>query len=626
VGAPSQEPPQQASATKTKAKRPRTKHEPPPAIPTKIGTVDIEAFSRNLARLVEEGGRALAAYLKPREEGRDDNSELADEIAEVVKTLGQVAEYWLADPQRAVQVQASLGKAYLDLWASAVKRLAGEAAPPVATPAPGDKRFNDPEWTQNQFFDFLKQAYLITAQWADRLVDAAELNPHTKQKAEFYMRQITNALAPTNFVLTNPELLRETFVSNADNLVRGMHMLAEDIERGGGSLQIRQSDSSMFEVGRNLATTPGKVIFQNELMQLIQYAPSTETVLKRPLLIVPPWINKYYVLDLTPDKSFIKWCVDQGLTVFCISWANPDAHLAQKTFEDYVWQGPFAALDAIKEATGEDKVHTIGYCVGGTLLAVTLAAMAARHDKRIASATLFAAQVDFTYAGDLKVFVDEEQVKVIEHRMSERGYLDSRSMATVFNLLRSNDLLWPYVINNYLKGKAPFPFDLLYWNSDATRLPAANHSFYLRNCYLDNKLAKGSMILGNTPIDLKTVTVPIYNLATREDHIAPAKSVMFGSKLFGGDVRFVIAGSGHIAGVINPPVKKKYQYWTGPKPRNADVEGWLAKAKEHAGSWWPDWLLWITRQSPTEVPARVPGDGALKPIEDAPGRYVRVRG
>jgi polyhydroxyalkanoate synthase len=626
VRAPSQEPAQQQSTTKTKSKQPPSKHAPTPAIPTKIGTVDIEAFSRNLARLVEESGRALAAYLKPREEGRDDNGELADEIAEVVKTLGQVAEYWLADPQRTVEVQTSLGKAYLDLWASAVRRLAGEATPPVATPAPGDKRFNDPEWTQNQFFDFLKQAYLLTAQWAERLVDAADLNPHTKQKAEFYTRQITNAMAPTNFVLTNPELLRETFVSNADNLVRGMHMLAEDIERGGGNLQIRQSDSSMFEVGRNLATTPGKVVFQNELMQLIQYAPSTETVLKRPLLIVPPWINKYYVLDLTPEKSFIKWCVDQGLTVFCISWANPDAHLAQKTFEDYVRQGPLAALDAIKEATGEDKVHAIGYCVGGTLLAVTLAAMAARHDKRIASATLFAAQVDFTYAGDLKVFVDEEQVKAIEHRMSERGYLDSRSMATVFNLLRSNDLLWPYVINNYLKGKAPFPFDLLYWNSDATRLPAANHSFYLRNCYLDNRLAKGSMTLGNTLIDLKAVTVPIYNLATREDHIAPAKSVMFGSKLFGGDVRFVVAGSGHIAGVINPPAKKKYQYWTGPKPRNADIDGWLAKAKERPGSWWPDWLLWITRQSPTEVPARVPGDGALKSIEDAPGRYVKVRG
>jgi polyhydroxyalkanoate synthase subunit PhaC len=594
-------------------------------IPAKIGTVDIEQFSRNLARLVEEGGRALAAYLKPREQGHEDK-ELADEITEVVKTLSEVAEYWLSDPQRTVELQTSLGKAYLDLWASAVRRLAGEPTAPVAAPAAGDKRFSDPEWSQNQFFDFLKQTYLLTAQWADKLVaNAADLSPHTRQKAEFYVRQITNALAPTNFVLTNPELLRETLTSNADNLVRGMHMLAEDIERGGGHLKIRQSDSSMFEVGRNLAVTPGKVIYQNELMQLIQYAPSTETVLKRPLLIVPPWINKFYVLDLTPEKSFIKWCVDRGLTVFCISWVNPDERLAQKTFDDYVRQGPFEALDAIKQVTGEDKVHAIGYCVGGTLLGITLAAMAARGDERIASATLFAAQVDFTYAGDLKVFVDEEQVSALEKRMAERGYLDSRSMATVFNMLRSNDLLWPYVINNYLKGKAPFPFDLLYWNSDATRMPAANHSFYLRNCYLDNRLAKRKMTIDNTPVDLKRVTIPIYNLATREDHIAPAKSVMFGSKFFGGNVRFVVAGSGHIAGVINPPDKNKYQYWTGPKPRSADIDDWLAKAKEHPGSWWPDWLDWITKQSPTEVPARVPGDGPLKPIEDAPGSYVKVR-
>ncbi len=601
------------------------KQEPVQQNPMKIGSVDVEEFSRNLARLIEEGGRALAAYLKPREEGRDD-SEFADEMTEVVKTLGQVAEYWLADPQRTVELQNRLGKAYLDLWASAVKRLAGEEAPPVARPAPSDKRFTDPEWTQNQFFDFLKQAYLLTTRWADTLVsDAAALNPHTKQKAEFYMRQITNALSPTNFVLTNPELLRETLTSNADNLVRGMHMLAEDIQTGGGHLKIRQSDNSMFEVGRNLATTPGKVIFQNELMQLIQYTPSTETVLMRPVLIVPPWINKYYVLDLTPEKSFIKWCVDQGLTVFCISWVNPDAHLAQKTFEDYVRQGPLAALDAIKQATGEDKVHAIGYCVGGTLLAVTLAAMAAWRDERVVSATLFAAQLDFTYAGDLKVFVDEEQVAALEHKMAERGYLESGAMVSVFNMLRSNDLVWPYVINNYLKGKAPFPFDLLYWNADATRLPAANHSFYLRNCYLDNKLSKGKMMLGNTPIDLKAVKVPIYNLATREDHIAPAKSVMVGSKLFGGDVKFVVSGSGHIAGVINPPAKHKYQFWTGPKPRNADIEGWLAKAKENPGSWWPDWLVWLTRQSPTEVAARVPGEGALKPIEDAPGRYVKLR-
>ena len=445
--------------------------QPPSQQQVKIGTIDVEAFSRNLARLIENGGRALSAYLKPREQGEDDR-EMADEVAEVVKTLGHVAEYWLADPQRAVELQTRLGKAYLDLWAAGAKRLAGEATSPVAAPASTDKRFADPEWSSNQFYDFLKQGYLLTTQWANQLVsDASGLDAHTRQKAEFYVRQISNALSPSNFILTNPELLRETLSSNADNLVRGMKMLAEDIEAGGGHLRIRQSDSSMFEVGRNLATTPGKVIFQNDLMQLVQYAPSTPTVLKRPLLIVPPWINKFYVLDLTPEKSFIKWCVDRGVTVFCISWVNPDAHLAQKTFEDYVREGAIAALDVIQKVTGEDRVHTIGYCVGGTLLSVTLAAMAAWRDQRIMSATLFAAQVDFTYAGDLKVFVDEAQVEALEQRMAERGYLEGRKMATVFNLMRSNDLIWPYVVNNYLKGKAPFPFDLLYWNSDATRMP-----------------------------------------------------------------------------------------------------------------------------------------------------------
>ena len=599
--------------------------QPPSQQQVKIGTIDVEAFSRNLARLIENGGRALAAYLKPREQGEDDR-EMADEVAEVVKTLGHVAEYWLADPQRAVELQTRLGNAYLDLWAAGAKRLAGEATSPVAAPASTDKRFADPEWSSNQFYDFLKQGYLLTTQWANQLVsDASGLDAHTRQKAEFYVRQISNALSPSNFILTNPELLRETLSSNADNLVRGMKMLAEDIEAGGGHLRIRQSDSSMFEVGRNLATTPGKVIFQNDLMQLVQYAPSTPTVLKRPLLIVPPWINKFYVLDLTPEKSFIKWCVDRGVTVFCISWVNPDAHLAQKTFEDYVREGAIAALDVIQKVTGEDRVHTIGYCVGGTLLSVTLAAMAAWRDQRIMSATLFAAQVDFTYAGDLKVFVDEAQVEALEQRMAERGYLEGRKMATVFNLMRSNDLIWPYVVNNYLKGKAPFPFDLLYWNSDATRMPAANHAFYVRSCYLENRLAQGKMTISNTAIDLKSVKVPIYNLATREDHIAPPKSVLLGSKYFGGPVRFVLAGSGHIAGVVNPPARNKYQYWTGPRPRSADLDKWLAKATEHPGSWWPDWLAWLKDQDATEVPAREPGCGALTPIEDAPGSYVRVR-
>jgi len=593
--------------------------------PPQVASLDIEVFSRNLARLIEEGGKALAAYLKPREEGKIKN-DLAQDLGEIVGTLAQVAEYWLSDPQRALELQSRLGSAYLELWGNTAKRLAGEAAAPVAEPSPRDKRFADPEWKTNQFFDFLKQAYLLTSDWADRLVKEADnLDPHTKQKAEFYTRQIANAISPSNFVLTNPELLRETFASNAENLVRGMHMLAEDIQAGAGELRIRQSDPSAFELGRNLAMTPGKVIYQNELMQLIQYAPSTETVLKTPLLIVPPWINKFYILDLTPEKSFVKWCVDQGVTVFLISWVNPNESLAHKDFEDYMREGPLAALDAISKATGEKKVHTIGYCVGGTLLAATLAYMAAKRDNRVRSATFFAAQVDFTHAGDLKVFVDKEQLAALEKHMEEQGYLEGGHMASTFNLMRSNDLLWPYIINNYLKGKRPSAFDLLYWNSDATRMPAANHSFYLRNCYLENNLARGNMTIAGTQLDLGKVKVPVYNLATREDHIAPAKSVYLGSKFFGGPVRFVLAGSGHIAGVVNPAGQNKYQYWTGWKPVGDDIDNWLAKATEHAGSWWPDWMRWLKRHDEAEVPARQPGSGKLKPIEDAPGSYVRIR-
>lgn len=596
----------------------------PPA-PAKIGAVDIEAFAKNLALMIEQGGKALAAYMKPREEGQIQPG-LSDEMTDMVKTFGQVAEYWLSDPQRAVELQSRLGKAYLELWGAAVKRLSGEATGPVIAPDPRDRRFEDPEWSSNQFFDFIKQAYLLSTQWAERLVEgAADLDPHTRQKAEFYLKQLGNALSPSNFVLTNPELFRETLQSNAENLARGMHMLAEDIEAGGGDLRIRQSDATQFEVGRNLAVTPGKVILENDLMQLIQYAPATPTVLKRPLLIVPPWINKFYVLDLTPEKSFIKWCVDQGLTVFVISWVNPDARQAEMGFEDYMRLGPLAALDAIEQATGENKVNAIGYCVGGTLLSITLAYLAGKRDERIASATLFAAQVDFTHAGDLKVFVDEEQLKVLERRMAERGYLEGKKMANAFNMLRSNDLIWPYVINNYLRGKTPMPFDLLYWNSDATRMPAANHAFYLRQCYLNNTLAKGEMEIAGVKLDLGKVTVPLYNLATREDHIAPAQSAFLGSKFFGGPVRYVLAGSGHIAGVVNPPSRRKYQYWTGGKPGKGSLDAWLKNAKEHPGSWWPDWMEWLKAHDDAQVPARQPGGGKLKPIEDAPGSYVRVK-
>ena len=593
--------------------------------PAKIGDVDIEALSRNLARLIEEGGRALAAYLKPREEGKI-RTELGEDLTDAVKTVGRVAEYWMSDPQRAIGLQTSLGRAYLDLWAGAVKRMAGEQAPPVVSPDPRDKRFADPEWSENQFFDFLKQAYLLTAQWADKLVkDAAGVDEHTRKKAEFYVKQIANAISPSNFVLTNPELLRETLSSNAENLVRGMHMLSEDIKAGHGLLKIRQSDPSMFEVGKNLATTPGTVVFQNELMQLIQYEATTKNTMKLPLLIVPPWINKFYILDLAPEKSFIKWCVDQGITVFVISWVNPDARLVAKSFEEYMREGVITALDTVEAITGETQIHAIGYCVGGTLLSITLAYLAEKKQNRIKSATLFAAQVDFTYAGDLMVFVDEERISQLETHMKEQGYLEASRMANTFNMLRSNDLIWPYIVNNYMRGKKPVPFDILYWNSDATRMPAANHSFYLRNCYLDNKLTKGEMEIAGVRIDLHEVKVPVYNLATREDHIAPAKSVLYGSQYFGGPVKYVLAGSGHIAGVINPPAKPKYQYWTGDEPKGESVEAWMKTATEHPGSWWPDWLDWLKAHGAETVTARKIGGGKFKPIEDAPGSYVKVK-
>jgi polyhydroxyalkanoate synthase subunit PhaC len=597
-------------------------------VPTEIQLskkFDPEAFAMNLARAMESGGQALAAYLKPRETGEARNKSPA-ELAEVVKAFSAVAEYWLSDQERSAELQSKIAKAYLDLWGSSMRRLAGETAAPAIAPSPRDKRFADPEWKSNQFFDFVMQLYLLTTQWAQELVrDAEGVDPHTRKKAEFYVQQITNALAPSNFVLTNPEVLRETLTSSGDNLVRGMKMLAEDIEAGHGTLRIRQSDPSNLAVGVNMATTPGKVIFQNDLMQLIQYEPSTENVLRTPLLIVPPWINKFYILDLKPEKSFIKWCVDQGLTVFVISWVNPDKSLGSKTFEDYMKEGPLAAMDVIERATGELKVHTMGYCVGGTLLASTLAWLAEKRRVRVTSATLLAAQVDFSHAGDLLVFVDEDQISALERDMQESGVLEGSKMAMAFNMLRSNDLIWSYVVSNYLKGQPPSSFDLLHWNSDATRMPAANHSYYLRNCYLENRLSTGSMVLDNTLLDLSKVKVPTYNLATREDHIAPAESVLYGSQFFGGQVKYVLSGSGHIAGVVNPPSSGKYQFWTNDNTGDLTLEKWLKGAQEHKGSWWPHWREWLGSIDAEEVPARAVGTDTLPAIEDAPGSYVRVR-
>jgi polyhydroxyalkanoate synthase subunit PhaC len=585
---------------------------------------DFNLLSRNIARLVEEGGKVLAAYLGPLESG--DFDQPGEDLARVAATLGRVAEYYLSDAQRALAAQADLSRQFLDLWASTLRRLQGEAAAPVAAPDPGDKRFNDPQWRDNPYFDFLKQAYVLTTRWASDLVaHADDLEPETRHKAQFYLRQVTSALSPSNFVATNPELLRTTLAESGENLVRGLRMMAEDIAAGGGNLRIRHSDASKFELGVNLATTPGKVIYRNDLIELIQYAPTTETVFKRPLLIVPPWINKFYVLDLNPEKSFVAWALAQGLTVFIVSWVNPDQRHAKKRFEDYMREGVFAALDVIEQATGERDVAAIGYCVGGTLLATALGAMAASGDKRISSATLLAAQIDFTDAGDLKVFVDAEQLKAIELKMEKTGgFLEGSHMANAFNMLRPDELIWSYFVNNYLKGKEPMPFDLLVWNADSARMPATNHHFYLRHCYLQNDLANGRMKIGGRRIDLSKVTIPVYELAARDDHIAPARSVFTGAKALGGPVRFVLAGSGHVAGVVNPPAKPKYQHWTGAPPQG-DFDDWLAAAQENPGSWWPDWLAWLTAQTPEKVPARAPGGGKLAPLADAPGEYVRVR-
>ncbi len=589
---------------------------------------DPQALAMNFARALENLGKAASEWLGPRERGEITDS-VADPVTDLVKTLSKVTEYWVADPKRTLEAQTLLFSSYIGIWTRTLNQFSGQfSGQPVAPEADTvakDKRFADDDWTKNPFFALLRQLYLVTASWADKLVTEAEgLDEHTRHKAAFYVKQITAALSPVNFALTNPEVFRETVASNGANLVAGMKMFAEDIAAGGGDLRLRQTDATKFAIGRNMALTPGKVIAQSEVCEVIQYEASTETVLKRPLLICPPWINKFYILDLNPQKSFIKWCVDQGHTVFVISWVNPDERHAMKDWESYMHEGIDFALTTVEKATGEKQVNAVGYCVGGTLLAATLAYHAQKKNSRIASATFLTTQVDFTHAGDLKVFVDEEQISAIEKQMNAVGYLDGSKMATAFNMLRASELIWPYVVSNYLKGQEPMPFDLLYWNSDSTRMAAANHAYYLRNCYLDNNLSKGEMKLAGKTISLKDIKIPIYNLATREDHIAPPKSVFLGSSLFGGPVDFVLTGSGHIAGVVNPPDKQKYQYWTGGKAEG-QYEDWMTGTEEHKGSWWPHWHAWVEAKDDSRVPARKPGGKALNAIADAPGTYVLER-
>jgi polyhydroxyalkanoate synthase len=586
---------------------------------------DPAQFARNMAKVFEHAAQIARSFAETPPSPQRDMEAQVTPIEQVVKTLGAVAQSYAQDPQKLMEAQMRLWASYGELWQSAWRKALGEEVAPVAAPERGDRRFTDKDWQQNTLFDFLKQFYLLSARWAGDIVEEAQgIDDHTRHKARFYVDQIANAVSPSNFALTNPEVLRATLASNGANLIEGMKNLEEDLKAGQGRLRIKQTDLSAFELGKNVATTPGKVVFQNDTFQLIQYAPTTEKVFEIPLLIVPPWINKFYILDLNPKKSFVRWATEQGFSVFVVSWVNPDEKHGHKTFADYMRDGFLAALDQVQAATGTEKVNVIGYCVGGSLVAAGLGYLAAKGDARVNAVTFFTTQVDFEKAGDLRVFVDKEQIEWAEERMKDKGYLAGRHLSDAFNLLRSNDLIWSYVVNNYMLGKDPMPFDLLYWNSDSTRMPAGVHSQYLRECYLNNRLAQAQMTLDGVRIDLKKVKLPIYNLAAREDHIAPLPSVFRLEQNFGGDTRLVVSGSGHIAGVVNPPEAQKYHYWTNDK-KAATLEDWLKGATEHKGSWWPDWLAWMAPKSGKKVKARVPGAGKLKAIEDAPGSYVLVK-
>jgi polyhydroxyalkanoate synthase subunit PhaC len=586
-------------------------------------TFDPVETARLYADIALKSGVLVRQYLEQQAQGT--GKPVTDELG-INQAFFNTWSRMLADPMRLANAQLELWRDYWSLWQHSWAKLMGQDTTAVAEPTRSDKRFRHDDWQSHFIYDYLKQSYLIAAKRVHQsLTEVEGLDEQTARKVEFYTRQYLDALSPTNFALTNPEVVRETFATGGQNLLRGFSNLLDDLTRSNGQFKPKMTDDEAFAVGRNLALTPGKVVFQNELMQLIQYSPTTAQTYKRPVLIVPPWINKYYILDLRDKNSFVKWAVGEGHTVFIVSWVNPDARFAAKSFEDYLNAGPLAALKAIERATGESEVNAVGFCLGGTLLATTLGYLAAKGDKRVKSATFLATLIDFEQPGELEVFIDEGQVEALEKRMQARGYLEGSEMATTFNMLRSNDLIWSFVVNNYLLGREPFPFDLLYWNSDSTRMPAAMHGFYLRNMYLRNQLAQpGAMVLNNTAIDLTKVTLPAYFISTVDDHIAPWKSTYTGARLLKGPVRFVLGGSGHIAGIINPPAANKYGYRVNEQVE-PDPERWLEDATQHAGSWWTDWSRWIAQHGGEQVPARTPGAGKLPVLADAPGSYVTVR-
>jgi len=583
---------------------------------------DAKVLAARTAELAERSSRIIREFL----ERQDDEIFQVPDPKVVANTFNEFARHLLANPEQLVDAQLAYWKDMGQLWEGYLRRVLGEEVPPQVAPAADDRRFKDDAWTEDLVFDYIKQAYLVTANWIHSTVANVEgIDPQLRNKVNFFTRQYVDALAPSNFAATNPVVLRRALETKGESLFQGLRHLLIDLERGKGELKISMTKEDAFTVGENIATSSGSVVFENELMQLIQYAPATETVQRRPLLIVPPWINKFYILDLKPKNSFIRYAVSQGFTVFVISWVNPTVELAHKSFEDYLRQGPLTAMDLIEQQTGERELNVIGYCLGGTLTACLLAYETAKGRDRIKAATFFTTMLDFSEPGDLAVFIDEEQLAILDQHMQKKGYLESRHMQQVFNLMRANDLIWSFVVSNYLMGREPMAFDLLYWNADSTTMPHMMHSFYLRNMYQKNLLAKpGGITLDGVAIDLSTIEVPAYFLSTKEDHIAPWIATFKGSRLLKGPVRFVLGGSGHIAGVINPADSGKYGYWSSTS-RIEDPDRWLEEATRNEGSWWPDWQAWLAQHGGGEVPARDPKAGPLPEIEPAPGRYVKMR-
>jgi len=596
---------------------PRSKDDVTP--PGTKKAIDPVALSHALTEAMERALPLIQNYLDHR--AKDMGAATLEPLLTLQENFASFMAVLMSNPRRLAELQFEYWQQWAGLWQNALARINGQTSEDLYKPEAGDRRFRSGEWNENILFDFIKQSYLMTSRWMHDVVRKTEgIDPEMREQIDFYTRQFADAMAPTNFILTNPDVLRETVRTGGENLVLGLENLIEDMERGQGELKISTTDYDAFAPGKNIAATKGSVIFENKLIQLIQYAPTTAKVAKIPLLIVPPWINKYYILDLRPENSLVKWLVDQGHTVFMISWVNPGPELSGMGFEDYMKEGIIAALDAIEDATGERSANIIAYCIGGTLMAMTLAYLKAKGEQsRVSSCTFMTTLIDFEKAGDLKLFTGRKQIEAMEAVMQEKGLLGGDYLQKTFAMLRANDMIWSFVINNYLMGKEPFPFDLLYWNEDSTNMPAAMHSHYLRAMYLDNKLIEPEGIeISGVKIDVRDIETPSYFLSTRDDHIAPWKATYSGYTAFSGPKKFTLSASGHVAGVVNPPAAGKYCYWSSEE-NTPSPDKWLEHAQESKGSWWTDWQKWVQSYTGGSVDARTPSGE----IEPAPGSFVK---